>query len=575
MLPPLRAPLRALARAFVTATRGAPRAASPGRAPATHTAHASARALRRYTALALVPLLAATACGAQSRAAPSEPLDGGTLTFALAADPACVDPHQVGNNQGLNVGRQVVDSLTDQDPETGEIVPWLAESWETDEDASSYTFRLREGASFSDGVPLDAEAVRANFEAVVELGALSGLGSSYLGEYEETEIVDEYTATVHFSAPNTQFLQATSTMSLGLVSPASLASTTPEERCQGEFAGSGPFTVEDYTPDQHVILTGRDDYDQASSRSSHTGPTRLDGVEFRIMPEAGVRTGALLSGQVDAIADIPPQDEARFADTDFTILTRPNPGVPFNLHPNLASPALADAPEVIEAVQIGIDRQEVVDTVLSDRYPVATGPLAAVTDHASDLGDRLAHDPAAAAAILEDAGWVEGGDGIRERDGERLEVDVVFAALFNGNENALELIQQQLRAIGIDLELRLLTPAEQTAVVDAGAYDFDWYNTTRTDPDILRTLFSTRYTNRTNLAEDDTLDALLDDQAAASDPEARAALVHDAQAHIIENGYIIPVFEFAQVHGVAPHVHGIAFEASSRLSLYEAWVEAD
>lgn len=529
---------------------------------------------RSLAALALVPVLALTGCGSPSQAEPGDPSDGGTLVFALAADPTCVDPQQVGNNQALNVGRQVVDSLTDQDPESGEILPWLAESWEVSDDASEYTFHLREGVTFSDGEPLDAEAVRANFDAVVELGALSQLGASYLGGYEETEVVDEHTLTVRFEGPNAQFLQASSTMSLGLISPASLDSTTPEERCQGEFEGSGPFVLDEYLPEQHVHVSSRDDYDWSSERTEHTGPALLDGIDFRIIPESGVRTGALLSGQVDAIADIPPQDEERFDDSDFGVITRPNPGIPFNLHPNLESPALADR-EIVQAVQIAIDRQEVVDTVLSERYPVATGPLAAVTDHAADLSGDLRHDPEAAAALLEDAGWVEGDDGIRVKGGERLEVDVIFAALFNGNENALELIQQQLREVGIHLELRLLTPAENTTVQDSGDYDFSWYNVTRTDPDILRNIFSTRYTDRTRLGEDDTLDALLDEQAAASDPDERADLVHDAQSHITENAYIVPVFEFAQVHGLAPHVHGIEFEASSRLSLYEAWVEGD
>ncbi len=525
-------------------------------------------------ALALVPVLLLTGCGSAPQTGPGGADGGGTLVFALAADPTCVDPQQVGNNQALNVGRQVVDSLTDQNPETGEILPWLAESWEVGNDASEYTFHLREGATFSDGEPLDAEAVRANFEAVIGLGALSQLGSGYLGGYEETEVVDDHTLTVRFEGPNAQFLQATSTMSLGLISPASLAATTPEERCQGEFEGSGPFVLDEYLPEQHVRLSSRADYDWSSERTGHTGPALLDGVEFRIIPESGVRTGALFSGQVDAIADIPPQDEKRFDDSDFEVITRPNPGIPFNLHPNLDSPALADR-EIVRAVQNAINRQEIVDTVLSDRYPVADGPLAAVTDHATDLSADLTYDPEAAAELLEDAGWVEGDDGIRVKDGVRLEVDVIFAALFNGNENALELVQQQLREVGIHLELRLLTAAENTTVQDSGDYDFAWYNLTRTDPDILRTIFSTRYVDRTHLGEEETLDALLDGQAAASDPGERADLVRDAQAHITENAYMIPVFEFAQVHGLARHVHGIEFEASSRLSLYEARVEGD
>ncbi|MBE2998447.1 ABC transporter substrate-binding protein [Nocardiopsis sp. HNM0947] len=519
----------------------------------------------------MAPVLVLTGCGTAGGETGS-PSDGGTLAFALAADPSCVDPQQSGNNQALNVGRQVVDSLTDQDPETGEIVPWLAEDWEVSDDADEYTFHLRDGVTFSDGEPLDAEAVRANFDTVSELGALAELGSSYLGGYAGTEVHDDLSLTVRFDDPNAQFLQATSTMSLGLVSPVSLEETTPEQRCQGEYEGSGPFTLDSYEPEQQVTTTAREDYDWSSERTEHTGPARLDGIDFRIVPESGVRTGALLSGEVDAIADIPPQDEERFEGDDVQVLTRPNPGIPFNLHPNLASPTFDD-PAIVQALQLAVDRQEIVDTVLSERYPVAAGPLAEVTDHAAGTGDGLQHDPEAAAELLDEAGWTEGGDGVRTKDGEPLELDVIFSPLFNANETVLELLQQQFRDLGVDLELRSMTPAEYDTVQQDGDYDLAWYNLTRTDPDVLRTLFHTEYADRTGLGEEDELDALLADQAATSDPGERADLVEQAESHIIEEGYIVPVFEFAQIHGLGQHVHGVEFEASSRLSFYEAWTE--
>ena len=112
-----------------------------------------------------VAALVLTACGSDSGssdsgAAGGEPQSGGTLTFAVSSDAGCVDPQQVGSNDTIYSTRQLVDSLTDQDPETGEIVPWLAESWEVSDDATSFTFHLREGV----GVPLGDAVEKGGLE---------------------------------------------------------------------------------------------------------------------------------------------------------------------------------------------------------------------------------------------------------------------------------------------------------------------------------------------------------------------------------------------------------------------------
>lgn len=86
--------------------------------------------------------------------------------MALEGDPPCVDPQQPGTNTALNSGRQITDSFADQGLETGNIVPWLAARWTSEGENSRFRFVLRDGATFSDGTPLDADAVKANFEGI-------------------------------------------------------------------------------------------------------------------------------------------------------------------------------------------------------------------------------------------------------------------------------------------------------------------------------------------------------------------------------------------------------------------------
>ncbi|MFB7797992.1 ABC transporter substrate-binding protein [Isoptericola sp. NPDC056134] len=547
----------------MTTTPRAPRTQDPRRTPRRSVVGLAA------TVSAAGLLLSACSTGADTAGtgadASGEPVAGGDLTFAITVDSHCVDPQQVGNNDAIAAARQTVASLTAQDPESGEILPWLAESWEVNDDASSYTFHLRDDATFADGTPIDAAAVKTNFDAIVDLGAVASLGSQYLVGYAGTTVVDEHTVTVDFDEPSAQFLQATSTFSLGLLSPDS-ATLSTEDRCAGKYVGSGPFAVKSYTPDQEIVLEKVAGYDWGSEASSHTGEAYLDTVTLKVIPEAGVRSGSLQSGQIDATAALNAVDLPQFDGNGFWLSYRANPGVVFNLFPNESSPLAADE-AVRTALVKGIDRQQIVDTVLTPQDQPATGVLSRSTPLFEGADDLLAYDPEGATKVLDDAGWVVGADGIREKDGRRLSTTVTFWQ----EPGALELVQQQLRQIGVDLQLKHVTVAEKEAATAAGDFDFDYYNLTRSDADVLRTIFSANARN-VNQRDPEEVDELLDDSAAATDPEERRTLVSEASRLLLERGHAIPVYELSTTIAAADRVQGLTFEASSRLDFYDAWV---
>ena len=510
--------------------------------------------------------------GASSAATSAEPTPGGDLRFALGASPQGVDPQQVGSNVSIYIARQLADSLTDQDPETGEIVPWLATSWEISPDLTQFTFHLRDDVTFSDGTALTAETVKKNFDSLTtDLAGVAVLAGSYLAGYTGATVVDEHTVTIPFAEPTAQFLQATSTVSLAIVSDATTAVPAPE-RLQGKVIGSGPFTLDSYTQDQGASIVKRAGYAWASEAFDHQGEAYLDSVTFSIVPESGVRAGGLASDQFEAVGDVLPQDVPLVESGGGVILNRSNPGIAFILHVN-TSQAPLDDPAVRQAVQVAVDRQELVDTVLSDTFLPATSVLAANTPGYTDLSGTLAFDPEQAAEILDAAGWTTGADGIRVKDGQPLTFDVVYAPLFTGSQAVLELTQQQLRAVGIDLELRQQTPAEQTTTQKSGDYDTYYYNSTRAEGDILRTAFSSKFNNLNRRAPDTVLDPLLEAELSEPDAAARADLLAQAQEIVVDEGYAIPLFELAQSIGVAGDVQGLGFEASSRLTFYDAWIQ--
>ncbi|NYV73355.1 ABC transporter substrate-binding protein [Streptomyces sp. UH6] len=537
------------------------------------TARANVRASRWAPVAALLAggvLL--TACGpggAGPGGGGGQAKSGGTLTFAVGSDAGCVDPHQVGSNDTIYSLRQVVDSLTDQDPETGEIVPWLAKSWDVNADATEFTFHLRPGVTFSDGSELTAQVVKDNFDAVPELGALGTLAQGYLSGVKSTRVVDPLTVKVTFEKSNAQFIQATSTHSLGIESSASVRKT-PQQKCSDGVIGSGPFVLKQYVQNQSITLAKRTGYDWGSSRWSKKGEAYLDKLVFKVVPEAGVRTGSLQSGQVDAISSVAKADEAALKGGQATLRSRANPGVVFGLGINNALPVLKDA-KVRQALVSALDRQQIADTV----YPSGTRPATSVLSHTTpvytNLSPDLAHDPAKAKSLLDAAGWKAGGDGIRAKDGKKLTLAISWFPNAATNQPTLELVQQQLKAVGIDVVLKQLQVSQFTATLQEGEFDLIWGNVTRADPDILRNSFSTELANVYQLPPS-PLDDVLSRQAAATDVAEREQLVGEAQKSLVRNAYYVPVVELQTQLGVSTKVHDLDFDSGSRIHLHDTWI---
>lgn len=519
----------------------------------------------RWAAPVGAALCAAVFALAATPAHGATPQYGGILKVALDGDPACVDPQQPGNNTALNIGRQLTDSLTDQDPETGNIVPWLATSWKAEEENRRFTFVLRDGATFSDGSKLDADAVKANFDGIVKMGARASLASTYLAGVDRIETPDAHTVVVVFKEPNAQFLQATSTMSLGLLSKATLARSY-EERCQGQVVGSGPFVLTSFTHNQGAKLQRRDDYAWPSSLATHRDKAYLEGIEFRIIPESGVRNGSLLSRQVDVNTSVQPQDEKVLLAQGLPILARSNPGLVYSFFPNESLPLWA-TPAVRRALVKGINRPEL-QTILSRYQQPATSVLAKTTPSYVDQSQALAYDPKGAIKLLEDDGWLPGKDGIREKNGERLTVRLEYWQ----SVTYLELIQQQLREIGVDLQLKKSVIGQVNAIRDTGKMPIQFYNLTRADPDILRTVFLASGRN-VNFRAPAEVDAVLAQSAAAQDPAQRKQLIARAAELLVADGHAIPLVELATVGATGKHVQGLHYDASSRLQFYDTWLQ--
>lgn len=538
--------------------------------PAAATHSPQRRSHFALVALAASSLLLAGCSGsAQADDENATPQDGGVLNVAYDVDPTCLDGQQVGQNVTLNITRQITDSLTDQDPETQEIKPWLAESWDVSDDAKTFTFHLRDGVKFQDGTDFTSASVKENFEAIEDLGAKATIGQSYIDGLTSIKTPDKQTVTFAFDKPNAQFLQATSTMNLGFYSSTTLKQSA-EQRCTGkDLVGTGPFSLDKVEHNKAITLKRNDDYDWPSSLAAHEGPAHLEGIEFSIVPEASVRNGSLLSGQVDVDTSVQSQDEATLEAQGLDIVSRANPGVVYNLIPKTTGEIASDK-AVRQALVKGIDRDQL-KTVVSDHQAPATSVLAKSTPEYEDLSDQLAYDPDGAKKLLDDAGWKPGADGIRTKDGKKLSTTLTYWQ----DAPFLELVQQQLRTIGFDLQLEKKTTAEVTAQQAEGKEELTFGNLTRADGDVLRNYFGVDEQNGNARKKKEKLDDILARTTSTLDEKERTADFTKAAKILIDEGYSIPIVELTGIVGTGKNVHDFKYEASSRFQLYDTWLDGE
>ncbi len=479
---------------------------------------------------------------------------GKTLNIAFFGDNTTlvsVDPFQVYWLEHRVLLRNVAESLTDQDPQTGKIIPWLAKSWEISDDALTYTFHLRDNVTFSNGERFDAKAVKTAFDSdkalATELPAT--FGATYLAGFEHAEVLDDFTVKLVLAKPNAGFLQATSTTNLAILAPASYA-LTAKERSLGKIIGTGPFVLQSYTPEVGAHLTKRKGYAWASANMKNQGEAHLEAVDISYIPEESVRNGLFLQGKADILWPRNPFSEVDlklFQSKGATIQSRSLPGPALNLYPNTRGARILADQQVRLAVQKSIDRKSYASTVYNAEFPVVDGIFDVTTPYFKSQGSKLGYDPAGAEKLLDQAGWAKGTDGYRHKNGKRLSLSYNISPAETAGD---VLIQDQLRKVGIELKLSVVTRAEWVANNAAGNYDLTINYMTRADPIILQTILDPRSANSSTVATNtyeppvlQTATALFDAGITATQSQQRAAAYGDLQDLLIDQSSAFPVYE--------------------------------
>jgi peptide/nickel transport system substrate-binding protein len=509
-----------------------------------------------WLGVALSLLLASVLVGSAARAADAP---GGTLVIGLDQEPPTLDPHASPSAVTYQIIASVTESLLYKAPD-GKVSPWLAESWTPSRDGRSVTFKLRRDVKFHDGTPFNADAVKFNFDRIVDPKFKAGGARAQLAGYAGSKVLDEFTVQVSFETPYAPFVTYAAAGTLSMVSPKAVKETGDQVHTRP--VGTGPFMVKEYVAKDHATIVRNPAYNRKAPWSDRSGPPHLDAVLFKFVPEAGTRVTTLESGETQGIYLVPAQSLPRLeGNKAIRVEKMPWPGVPRIWLLNMTRPPFDDV-KVRRAVNHAVDKEAFLATVYKGTGLKAFAPLTAVMLDDPALRQAYPFDPNRAKALLGEAGWQPGADGIRAKAGQRLEIVLNAIEYGGGPDPTAQLIQSSLRDVGIDVKIK--------AQARPPWYEDNYRCATHgpvmflrsTDPDGLFALFHSSLVGANfnwSCVKNATLDKLLEDGRRESDPAKRRAIYLQIEKLALDEAITVPLVDELSVWAFRSGVTGVKY----------------
>ena len=409
----------------------------------------------KFLVLLLVMLMAVsvfmTGCGSDEPSGnEGQEGDASTLVIAIQEEIEGTDIQQIGWENIVHA--LIYEPLVKYNADLSEMVPCFAESYEIAEDGLSITFTLPADAKFSNGDVLDAEAVKASFERFLAISEYAG----DLDAVESIEALDAVNVRFNLTQPAPYMWASVTSTYGGLVNVAKAEEIGDEEfnRCA---VSNGLYYVEDWQAGSQIILAKNPNYKCFDPNVTNKGVAAFDKVIVRFIPDEFTRVSELESGNVDIIWDVPTASIADLqANADLTTYMYKQAGVSY-MQMNTEDPVLSDI-NVRKAINIGIDRDtlaKVLNDVVNPEYGFISAAQAGYsTEKAAAMAEEYKYDAEAAKALLKEAGYEDtNGDGFVDKDGQNLTIEYLTATDVATSRATAPVIQEQLKAIGIDLQI--------------------------------------------------------------------------------------------------------------------------
>jgi len=502
--------------------------------------------------------------------ASATPASGGVLVRAMTSEPSTIDP-QGAPSSGLSlVLPYLFDTLVVRDVDN-RLLPALAETWEVASDGKTISMTLRSDVTFHDGSPLTADAVRLTFERFKEKGVKSPIYGG-IQQIAGIEVVDDLTVRFSFKEPAANFWSTISMPYAGILSPTSMEKAATDEKAQ--LVGTGPFILGEWQAGQFITLLRNEAYAWGSGLTENRRAPYLEQLVFKVIPDATTQLAALQAGEVDVIFVNNPDHLAKLKQDSSIRLEEAVLNSLIYLGFNTTK-APFDDPKVRQALAHAVNKDEILELALGGVGVKAFAPLPPTLPgfDASLAQHELVYDPAKAQALLVEAGFTGGGDAGWIRDGQAL-TGVLLTSNRAPNDAIASLLQSQLKAIGVAVEIQQLDSKAVMEATTAGKFDlllwrYDW-----NDPDALNIYLGSDRVGSTNRVaySNPAVDTLLAQGARELDEARRSSLYVEAQKLILADAPWQPLYVPLDVLAFNIRVDGARVGYMGRLLLNDARV---
>jgi peptide/nickel transport system substrate-binding protein len=532
--------------------------------------------------------------------------EGGTLVVGDWESPTNFSPLFNEEVPAAQVDALLFSGLVRLDPnlqpvaDLVERVPTLANGdvkWNRGAGTVDVTYRLRAGLRWSDGEPLTADDVAFTWRLIVNPKVQGVLSPDGYAAISRIDVHDLQRFTLHFDRVYAKFLN----LFPAVLPQHRLSGIVPEQLATDAFWGrpdvvSGPFKISELVPDDHIALVRNDAWSQGrAGRRPH-----LDGIVYKIYPEAGQLMDAARAGQVSLALELPDDQLPALANSGSATVQRRSQlayeQVTFNqADPNPLTgqpPPWKNDPTLLQALRGAINRPALVKKFYGDKARLAESPIPSTLSAFHDPDVSLTYDAAAADKLLDGDGWAPGPDGIRSKNGHRLSFHLVTALGSPLRSAVRDELIAQWRKLGAEVSATEVHPSDlfsgyaQGGLLERGLFEAGlWTWSIGPDPDGVYPLeHSSQIPSDKNQGQGSNfgrfsnadLDRNLDKGRTSLVTVERARSYAAFERAYARLGFELPLFERVLVAMASPHLHNLALNAAPDTTTWNAadwWVD--
>ena len=416
----------------------------------------------------------------------------------------------------------------------------LAESWTISEDGKIYTFKIRDGVIFSDGTVCDANAILANFNAIIEnkerhtwlemMNLLVGVSAP-----------DDHTFVIELSEAYYPMLTELGCIRpFAMISPNCMIDGSTKDGVSG-YIGTGPYVLTDFETDQYAIFERNENY--------WGEKPEIERITVKVIPDNQTRIMALESGEIDLIFGKNMLDAdaiSQYVDSDKFEVALSDPTSTRHIVLNTTNDILSDM-AVRQALQHATNRTAISEGIFYGLEQPADTLYAATVPYCDVELTPYEYSAETASNMLDEAGWIMGGSGIREKDGEKLELDLLYNSDSVTEKTISEYLQSEYRKLGISLNIHGEEEQSYRDNMKAGNFDMVFNICWGMPYDPQSSLAAMRapvygdFAAQQGLADKKEIDQAITDILTTTDEEERQELYRFVLTRLHEDAVYIPL----------------------------------